>query len=106
MDRRSSRSVKFARALIVASGLVGLGCGRVGLIETPITPSDAGGVDAGALADAGTRDAGTNDAGPFTCPQCDCGGLSTTLPRCDAVNHGECCFAVGPLAPPELPTLA
>lgn len=106
MERRSSRSVKFARALIVASGLVGLGCGRGGLIEPPITTSDDGGLDAGAVADAGTRDAGAPDAGPFTCTQCDCSGTSTTLPRCDAINHGECCFAVGPLAPPELPTLA
>ncbi len=117
MQRRSSRSIKFARALIVASGLAGLGCGRGGVLEPGTIASDAGAIasdagtiDAGALADAGTRDAGsrdagTPDAGPFTCAQCDCAGGNPALPSCDALKLPECCFAVGPLAPPELPTL-
>jgi hypothetical protein len=105
MQRRSSRSIRFARALIVASGLTGLGCGRGGTVDFPTTIADAGVLDAGAIADAGTRDAGIPDAGPFTCAQCDCEGVNPTLPSCGAINRAECCFAVGPLAPPELPTL-
>ncbi|MCU0698810.1 MAG: hypothetical protein MUC96_20095 [Myxococcaceae bacterium] len=90
----SKRSVQFARALIVASGIVGLGagCGRGGVVEPG---SDGGGVavvDAGAPIDGG-----------LACIQCDCLSADAGKPSCFDVGRSECCFAVGPLPPPDLP---
>ena len=104
---KPSHSLKFARALIVASGLTGLGfsgCGRGG----PVEPGTDAGSDAGAvLADAGTVDAGQADAGVdagFTCASCSCAPpLDGGQAECSAVGHFECCAAVGPLNPPNLP---
>jgi hypothetical protein len=55
--------------------------------------------DAGPVADVG------NDAAPFTCGTCACvfgGDLPPPMDSCEAVGHPECCYAVGPLPPPEL----
>lgn len=100
------RPINFARALIVASGIAGLGtgCGRVALVEPAIdggpTVVDAGNTDAGSRTDAGLADAG------IACTQCDCNNLDAGLPSCFSVGRSECCFAVGPLPPPDLPALA
>ena len=95
------RPINFARALIVASGLVGLGsgCGRVGLTE-PATDAGPNIVDAGSTTDAGLADGG------IACTQCDCNSLDAGLPSCYSVGRSDCCFAVGPLPPPDLPAIA
>lgn len=62
-----------------------------------------GGTDAGPVADAGAAD----DAGGDRCTTCGC---AITSPdgdagpaSCEALGYFECCPAVGPLFPPDLP---
>ncbi len=77
---------------------------------------DAGGdTDAGPLADAGgdvdagpTADAGVeNDAGGNRCATCVCSamvpGVDAGTASCESLGYVECCPAVGPLFPPDLP---
>ena len=64
---------------------------------------DGGGntvVDEGSSTDAGLADAG------IACTQCDCNSLDAGLPSCYSVGRSDCCFAVGPLPPPDLPAIA
>lgn len=102
------RPIKFVKALVVASGLAGLsGCGRVGLVDPPLPGGDAGQMtvaDAGRQ-DAGQLDSGIADAGALDCRSCACFGIDAGLPACETVNRADCCFAVGPLPPPDLPAL-
>lgn len=119
----SSRPINFVKALVLASGVsaLGSGCGRAELAP-PGTDAggavadsgvgDAGSRDAGSR-DAGSRDAGSGDAGlgdagapdagPFTCAQCICFLVDAGQPECTALGHAECCAAIGPLSPPDLP---
>ena len=60
--------------------------------------------DAPSVTDARSdRDAG-RDA-PVTCATCTCswGGVDAGAPGCEALGLWECCAAVGPCAPPDLP---
>ena len=66
--------------------------------------ADAGGdVDAGQMADAGVE----NDAGGDRCATCACDfmapGADGGAASCEALGFFECCPAVGPLFPPDLP---
>lgn len=71
--------------------------GDGGAIDAGDTPD--GGFDAGGLADASI------DGGAIDCNNCVCVGAlpepdgGNTLAECDPT----CCFAVGPLSPPNLP---
>lgn len=106
----SRRPIKFVKALVVASGLAGVasGCGRVGPIDPPTDAGQITVADAGNSVDAGSTDAGRFDAGVdagLTCPQCDCGDIPDGgggRPSCNSVGLASCCFAVGPLPPPDL----
>lgn len=106
-------AIRFVRALVLASGVSSLGasCGRAELVvpgsDAGPTPIDAGRADAGqgdaGRLDAGLADAGGSDAGPFTCAACSCFIPDSGLPECTTIGHLECCPAIGPLAPPNLP---
>lgn len=92
----SPRFLRFAQALALVSGIAAPACSM-----HHVTPpgGDAGG-DAAPLADAGP------DA-PFVdrCAACECifGGDTPPPPTsCEARGTPECCYAVGPLAPPDL----
>jgi hypothetical protein len=66
--------------------------------------ADAGGdVDAGPMADAGVE----NDAGGDRCATCVCSfmapGVDAGTASCESLGYFECCPAVGPLFPPDLP---
>ncbi len=54
--------------------------------------------------DAPIADAGVTDSG-LTCSDCDCFDLGADAgrPDCFAVGLSDCCIAVGPLSPPDLP---
>lgn len=49
----------------------------------------------------------TNVADALTCADCLCpqwpGAEAGTRPNCDNVGLASCCYAVGPLAPPDVP---
>jgi hypothetical protein len=89
--------LRFARALALVSGIAAPGCAT----HHEITPTtDAAPTDS-AVADAGT------DAPPTDpCSRCDCvfGGDTPPPPTsCEAMGTAYCCYAIGPLLPPELP---
>lgn len=98
--------LRVARALALAGGMAGLsGCYAA---TEPEAVVDAGPRrDAGPIADAG-RDAG-RDAGPVDpCAVCTCswrgGGIDAgPVVICEETGHAECCLAIGPLFPPDLP---
>ncbi len=120
-----SRPIRFVRALVLASGVSSLGvsCGRAELVSPDPDAGqaradagrgtgdgglfDAGLADAGAHdaggQDAGNADAGAIDAGPFNCASCTCFVPDSGRPDCVALGHFECCPAIGPLNPPNLP---
>lgn len=54
--------------------------------------------------DAPLADAGVTDAG-LECADCDCFGIAADAgrPDCYSVGLSDCCIAVGPLSPPDLP---
>jgi hypothetical protein len=69
--------------------------------DAPAMTDGGGEADVGELADAGEP----QDAGD-ACSTCACFGLGEVdagLPGCETVGLDSCCFAVGPLAPPDLP---
>jgi hypothetical protein len=83
--------------------------------DTDAGDTDAGDTDAGE-ADAGGTDAEMADAGEVIdsgpkCDECSCdfsggggGGIPDAgLPICEGAAAIECCPAVGPLSPPDLP---
>lgn len=89
------RYLRFARALALVSGIaapLSSGCA----LQHGVTP------DTGRVADAGT-DAPSVDP----CSTCDCVFGSDGVPdppnSCAAMGLYSCCYAVGPLSPPELP---
>jgi hypothetical protein len=103
--------LRFAQALALVSGLAG-----VTACADSHAPDDAGmESDGSVVADSGARDAGRRDAGHdagtpdagFTCDMCGCWfGVDAgpgSLPDCDSTGHFECCAAIGPLFPPDLP---
>ena len=93
----SPRFLRFAQALALVSGIGALPACSMHHIPEPGT--DAGGGDA-TVADAGT------DA-PYVdpCASCECvfGGDRPPPPEsCEARGTPMCCYAIGPLAPPNL----
>lgn len=105
------RFLRFARALTLTSGLGASAAGCYAAHELPGVdgggggPSDAplvveGGADVGAR-----RDAGADAPVVATCATCSCSwvALDAGAPSCEAIGLWDCCGAVGPLAPPDLP---
>lgn len=107
MAQTTPHFLRFARALALVSGIAApLASGCAMQHETDDTGStpDASVADT-SVADTSVADAG-NDA-PYVdpCASCDCvfGGDEPPPPNsCEAMGTPECCYAVGPLAPPEL----
>ena len=71
--------------------------------DTGSSPDTSTSPDTGSIPDTSVADAGSDT--PEPCSVCDCvfGGDEPPPPNsCEALGTPECCFAVGPLAPPEL----
>lgn len=61
----------------------------------------------GCVLDTSTPDCCDYDCPNVSCGQCSCGprggdSADAGLPDCESVGRGECCFAVGPLLPPDV----
>ncbi len=98
MAQTTPHFLRFARALALVSGTlapIASGCAMQ-------HQSD----DTGTTPDTSVADAGTDAPYVDPCASCDCvfGGDTPPPPNsCEAMGTPECCYAVGPLAPPELP---
>ena len=102
--------VRFARAIALAGTLAGgaAGCASSTTPENDSgTPPSDGGTDTGSLiADAApTADSGPANDAFVDCTSCQCafGGTDSGLPSCPS---NFCCPVLGPLSPPDLPSLA
>lgn len=91
------RFLRFAQALALVSGIGGLPACSMHHVTLP--GSDAGD-------DAAVSDAGTDAPYVDRCASCECvfgGDLPPPPTSCEARGTPECCYTVGPLAPPNLP---
>lgn len=96
--------LRVARALALVGGMSALGgCYSA---TSPEVEGDAGARrDAAPIADAG-RDAGHDAGWVDACSSCVCEGWVDGGPDatgCESSGHWECCAAIGPLFPPDLP---
>lgn len=114
MAQPTPHFLRFARALALVSGMaapMASGCAMQHETDDTGSSPDTGSLsDTGSVSDTGgASDTSVADAGsdaPEPCSVCECvfGGDGPPPPNsCEALGTPECCFAVGPLAPPELP---
>lgn len=97
MARPAQRYLRFVQALALGSTALA-GCYDN---HRDVETTDAGaGTDAPVIADAGV--VGTDAP---RCSSCTCSWELDTgpIPSCDSIGEWECCAAVGPCAPPDLP---
>lgn len=108
------RYLRFARALALVSGIAApmSGCSLAHQVDDVGTRDgghdrDAGPQnDAAPLPDVFVSDAGSDAPYVDPCLSCECvfgGDLPPPPTSCEALGTPECCYAVGPLNPPELP---
>ena len=103
-DDHVPRFLRFAQALAFTSGVGTALAGCYASHEVAAAGDGGPRTDAPSVTDARSdRDAG-RDA-PVTCATCTCswGGVDAGAPGCEALGLWECCAAVGPCAPPDLP---
>ena len=105
--------LRFARTLALVGGLAGAtGCATSHTREGEPRPDASISVRDGAVfrpdaarPDAARADAATPDSG-HTCATCECesfGGDDPDIIGCEEVGLWDCCVAIGPLFPPDLP---
>ncbi len=109
MAQTDPRYLRFARALALVSGIAAPmgGCAISHDVDDTGPDRDTGPqVDAAPIADVLVSDAGTDAPYVDPCLSCECvfgGDLPPPPTSCEAQGHPECCYAVGPLSPPDLP---
>lgn len=78
----------------------------IAMTDAPSTGDDAPSTGDDAPSVLPDAPVAVGDAGDL-CPTCQCFAVDDAgpdgLPNCDTVGLASCCFAVGPLSPPDLP---